>query len=118
MSNRRISIGEREFNELLGANLKHFRKSKKLTQTDIAEAIDVSFQAVQKYEKGACSPSPFSLHKMAVFLNIRLDDLLDPRFQDRLKKYKDDMEILEYEKTTITGTAILKPKKKEAEEWL
>ena len=117
MSNRTITKEEKEYNKLFGANLKHFRKAKRYTQSDIANAIDISFQAVQKYEKGTCSPSPVSLHKMALFLKVRLDDLMDPRFMDRLQKYKDDMQILEYESTTITGTATLKPKKREAEEW-
>jgi len=117
MSNRPIKDTEAEFNKLFGANLKHFRKAKRYTQSDIANEIGVSFQAVQKYEKGMCSPSPFNLHNMSIFLKVKLDDLMDPRFMDRLQKYKDDMQILEYESTTNTGTATLKPKKREAEEW-
>ena len=86
--------------------------------------IEVSFQAVQKYEKGMCSPSPFNLHKMSIFLEVKLDDLLDPRFMDRLAQFKEeqafremDLDDVIYEKTTITGTATIKPKKREAEEW-
>ena len=70
MSNRTITKEEKEYNKLFGANLKHFRKAKRYTQSDIANAIDISFQAVQKYEKGTCSPSPVSLHKMAL-LNLK-----------------------------------------------
>ncbi len=124
MSNRPIKDTETEFNKLFGVNLKHFRKARKYTQSDIANEIGVSFQAVQKYEKGMCSPSPFNLHKMSIFLEVKLDDLLDPRFMDRLAQFKEeqafremDLDDVIYEKTTITGTATLKPKKREAEEW-
>ena len=125
MSNRPIKDTETEFNTLFGVNLKHFRKARKYTQTDIAKEIEVSFQAVQKYEKGMCSPSPFNLHKMSIFLEVKLDDLLDPRFMDRLAQFKEeqafremDLDDVIYEKTTITGTAKIKPKKMVDKEWL
>ena len=125
MSNRPIKDTETEFNKLFGANLKHFRKARKYTQTNIANEIGVSFQAVQKYEKGVCSPSPISLHKMSIFLEVKLDDLMDPRFMDRLAKFKEeqafremDLDDVIYEKTTIKGTATIKPKRTQDKEWL
>ena len=125
MSNRPIKDTETEFNKLFGSNLKHFRKARKYTQTNIANEIGVSFQAVQKYEKGMCSPSPFNLHKMSIFLEVKLDDLMDPRFMDRLTKFKEeqafremDLDDVIYEKTTIKGTATIKPKRTQDKEWL
>lgn len=37
---------------LVGANLRLLRNSAKMSQTDMAEALGVTFQQVQKYEKG------------------------------------------------------------------
>jgi transcriptional regulator with XRE-family HTH domain len=37
---------------LVGANLRLQRNSAKMSQTDMAEAIGVTFQQVQKYERG------------------------------------------------------------------
>lgn len=37
---------------IVGLNLKRYRKSKKMSQTDLGEAVGVSFQQIQKYEKG------------------------------------------------------------------
>jgi transcriptional regulator with XRE-family HTH domain len=37
---------------LVGANLRLLRNSAKMSQTDMAEALGVTFQQIQKYEKG------------------------------------------------------------------
>ena len=52
MSNQGKRPDEVEFNTIVGKNIRYLRKSKKLTQTKVADAIGVSFQQVQKYEKG------------------------------------------------------------------
>ena len=53
MSNQGKRPSEVEFNTIVGKNIRYLRKSKKLTQTNVADAIGVSFQQVQKYEKGS-----------------------------------------------------------------
>ena len=70
--------------------IRYLRKQKKLTQSDIAKAIQVSFQQVQKYEKGINGLHSHNLHKIAhKVLNVSMDGLADEI--DDLKK---DMMIL------------------------
>jgi transcriptional regulator with XRE-family HTH domain len=40
------------FNKIVGDRLNNIRLSKKMTQTQLANAIGVTFQQIQKYEKG------------------------------------------------------------------
>tara|TARA_B100000029_G_scaffold48508_1_gene44376 strand:- start:122 stop:436 length:315 start_codon:yes stop_codon:yes gene_type:complete len=54
----------------LGKKLKRRRRQVKLTQTDIANAINVTFQQVQKYEKGLNSISTFRIEPLRLALKI------------------------------------------------
>ena len=54
----------------LGKKLKRRRRQVKLTQTDIANAMNVTFQQVQKYEKGVNSISTFRLEPLRLALKI------------------------------------------------
>ena len=42
-----------ESDKTIGANLRRIRVMRELTQTDIADALGVTYQQVQKYETGA-----------------------------------------------------------------
>ena len=42
-----------QINEKLGKELRELSESRKLTQTKVANALNVTFQQIQKYEKGA-----------------------------------------------------------------
>ena len=103
MSNKGKRPDEVEFNTVVGKNIKYLRKLKKLTQTDIANAIGVAFQQVQKYEKGLNGLHSFSLHKVArrVF-NISMDVLADPQMILKHEGFKDKHESQEYQ---TLGTA-------------
>ena len=54
----------------LGKKLKRRRRQIKMTQTDIANAMNVTFQQVQKYEKGINSISTFRLEPLRLALKI------------------------------------------------
>ena len=86
MSNKGKSEEEKLHNCLVGKNIRYLRKQKKLTQSDIAKAIQVSFQQVQKYEKGINGLHSHNLHKIAhrVF-NVSMDVLTDPQMIDQAK---------------------------------
>ena len=79
MSNKGKNEEETLYNGIVGKNIRYLRKQKKLTKTDIAKAIQVSFQQVQKYEKGLNGLHSHNLHKIAhrVF-NTSMDVLADP----------------------------------------
>lgn len=60
----------------IGQNIKRLRTQKGLTQTAVAEAIHVTPQAVSRWETGACYPDLESLINLAVYFDVRVDDLL------------------------------------------
>ena len=94
MSNKGKGPDDIEFNTIVGKNIKYLRKLKRLTQTQVGNAINVSFQQIQKYEKGANGLHSFALHKVAhkVF-NMTMDQLTDPNLIKNHENRKDEYEI-------------------------
>ncbi len=60
----------------VGLALRRARLHRKLSQTELGNALGISFQQVQKYERGANRVSASMLVKAARFLNISASDLL------------------------------------------
>ena len=58
------------FNKHLGNKLKLRRLALGLTQTKVAKAINVTFQQIQKYEKGTNGVSSIRLLQLANYLKI------------------------------------------------
>ena len=61
----------------IGETIRSLRKAKKLTQEQLAEYLNVSSQAVSKWETGASSPDVETLPKLALFFRISMDQLFD-----------------------------------------
>ena len=61
---------EDNFNIHLGKKLRMRRLSLGLTQTKVAQAINVTFQQIQKYEKGTNGVSSNRLMQLSNFLKI------------------------------------------------
>lgn len=57
-------------------NLRLARKSKQLSQEELAELLDVSRQAVSKWEQGICMPEAQMLMQISEKLEISLDKLM------------------------------------------
>ena len=60
-----------EIDRRLGALVRTLRKERKLTQTQLADQLGVTYQQVQKYESGQT--------RLSVALLIKLSDVLDVR---------------------------------------
>ena len=58
-------------------NLKQLRKKHQLSQEDLAEILDVSRQAVSKWEQGIGYPEVEKLLLLSRKLNVSLDDLME-----------------------------------------
>ena len=58
-------------------NLKQLRKSNQLSQEELAEILDVSRQAVSKWEQGIGYPEVEKLLLLSKELNISLDSLME-----------------------------------------
>ena len=61
---------EGNFNKHLGAKLRLRRLALGLTQTKVAQAINVTFQQIQKYEKGTNGISSLRIMQLANFLKV------------------------------------------------
>ena len=64
-----------EFHE----KLQELRKSKGLTQEELAEALYVSRTAVSKWESGRGYPSIDSLKEISRFFGVTIDELICPQ---------------------------------------
>ena len=63
---------EDNFNKHLGNKLKMRRLALGLTQTKVAKAINVTFQQIQKYEKGTNGVSSIRLLQLANYLKVQV----------------------------------------------
>ena len=61
---------ESNFNRHLGSKLRMRRLALGLTQTKVAQAINVTFQQIQKYEKGTNGISSLRIMQVANFLKV------------------------------------------------
>ena len=64
-------------------NLKKLRKDNNLSQEELAEMLDVSRQAVTKWEQGAGYPAVEKLLLISNKLNISLDELMSNEVQNK-----------------------------------
>ena len=75
---------EENFNIHLGKKLRMRRLSLGLTQTKVAQAINVTFQQIQKYEKGTNGVSSSRLMQLSNFLKVPIT-----YFYEDYKDFKD-----------------------------
>ena len=68
---------EDNFNKHLGNKLKLRRLALGLTQTKVAKAINVTFQQIQKYEKGTNGVSSIRLLQLSNYLKERSRNLCE-----------------------------------------
>jgi len=77
INNLEIAIGEK---------IKSYRKKREITQEQLAEYLNISFQSVSKWECGESYPDITMLPKIALFFGITTDELL---CIDKLKEQED-----------------------------
>jgi len=74
---------------MLGRNLKTLRKINNLTQSNLADSLAVSRQAVCMWEKGERTPKVSVLTKIAKTFGVSMDYIVNhelPFRDDKLKK--------------------------------
>jgi len=62
--------------EKVGAQISALRKARQLTQNDIGERLNISFQAVSKWERGEAMPDTSILVALAQVLETTVDNIL------------------------------------------
>jgi tellurite methyltransferase len=71
--------------DIIGSNIIHYRKERNLTQDELAKQLDITYQAVSKWENGQTTPDISLLPLLASILNVSIDRLMgyshnyDPR---------------------------------------
>ena len=69
-------------------NLKQLRKERQLSQEDLAEILDVSRQAVSKWEQGMGYPEVEKLLLLSNKLNVSLDYLIETELSQQSTNHK------------------------------
>ncbi len=65
-----------------GENLRNLRKSKKLSQEDLAEKMDVSRQSVSKWETGDAYPEMNNILELCKIFNCHINNLVNDSITD------------------------------------
>ena len=82
---------EDNFNKHLGNKLKLRRLALGLTQTKVAKAINVTFQQIQKYEKGTNGVSSIRLLQLSNYLKVPISYFFEdfPEYLINIEKSKE-----------------------------
>lgn len=75
----------------IGKFIKQKRKEKKITQSELAEKLNVTDRAISKWENGNCMPDSSIISELCKILNITINDL----FSGEIVDMKDNTEKLE-----------------------
>jgi len=76
--------------EKVGKRIAYYRKERGLTQKDLAGLLNISYQAVSKWEAGNSFPTVEMLYEIAKILNVTVDLLLNEKLWDnRWISYRD-----------------------------
>ena len=94
MPNKQRTPGELAFNAAIGLNIKYLRKIRNLNQSKVAAAIAVSFQQIQKYEKGKNGLCALKLKQLADFFKVGTDVLIDPNMITAHRGFTGNMDWL------------------------
>ncbi len=84
-----------------GKNIANLRKERRLTQGEVANALNISRASLGMYETDKRNPDPEMLRKFANFFDVSIDYLLDMpdseiNIQQISEAVKDDSELLEF----------------------
>lgn len=78
----------------IGKFIKQKRKEKKITQSELAEKLNVTDRAISKWENGICMPDSGIIAELCKILNITINDLFSGEIVDvknREKKLEENL---------------------------
>lgn len=64
----------------LGEKIAHLRKSKNMTQSELAEKMCITDKAVSKWERGISSPDIRTIQKLSQVLEVTTEELIGENF--------------------------------------
>ncbi len=83
---------QRTFDGIIGMNIRYQRRRFGLSQKQLAQYLGVSFQQVQKYERGVNQLSAFKLRQLARMFNCTMDRLCESVPDDRCLSLNESLE--------------------------
>lgn len=72
-------------NQSMGTIISDARKSKNMTQAELAEVLHVTDKAVSKWERNICCPDITLIPEIAKTLDISIEELLSGKIQQKNK---------------------------------
>jgi transcriptional regulator with XRE-family HTH domain len=78
----------------IGERIKELRAAKKLTQTELAKIVGLSFIQIGRYETQKSNPSSDVLQKLATALETTTDFLMQGNSNDIISAQLNDKELL------------------------
>lgn len=75
-------------------NMKRIREKKGITKAALSTALNISASAIAFYEKGEREPNLENLKKIATYLNVTVDELLEHKIDsDELETFKSTWQL-------------------------
>ena len=97
--------------EEFGKLIKRIRKENNLTQKDLAEKYNVTYQAVSKWENGKNMPDISLIKQISKDFNITIEDMIDGNYNPTKENTKKEIDIknliIIFSVVLITGLIIL-----------
>lgn len=77
MQEEMMETVEQEIPQSLGKKIKYFREQRGITQSELAEELSVTRQAVSNWERDKTLPDVYTLQKIASFFDRTLDEFME-----------------------------------------
>ncbi|MEW6003212.1 MAG: helix-turn-helix transcriptional regulator [Nitrospirota bacterium] len=77
----------KEFRKNVGGRVKRYRLAANMSQMALAEKIGISYQQLQKYEKGINEISIYRLHQIAEALRVPINSLLEGQEPEKIAEH-------------------------------
>ncbi|MCR4658465.1 MAG: helix-turn-helix domain-containing protein [Lachnospiraceae bacterium] len=87
----------------IGSNIKRLREERRLTQEQVAEALEVTFQAVSSWERDEYKPDIDKLIRMAELFDVSISSIAEEKH--KVFKTKEALYNWEHMKTYVKTTA-------------
>ena len=72
----------------IGKRIRQLRTNKGVTQEELANALNVSNQAVSRWETGITMPDIYLLPSIALFFGVTIDEIFNPSPEEKLERLR------------------------------
>ncbi|OHE58041.1 MAG: hypothetical protein A2Z47_15270 [Thermodesulfovibrio sp. RBG_19FT_COMBO_42_12] len=91
----------KELKKNIGATIKKYRLAARMSQMALAEKIGISYQQLQKYEKGINNISVYRLQQISEALRIQISSLIEGQEPEKVAEEISEYGLSKEEKTLL-----------------